>query len=163
MPAHVKTGSRHRANKCRSLPNAPRLGKELRTPRPLQHRENGQGIACCHSPLKCGPSLNPSDCQSAYASDLLYLIVLGLSKCCTSLLYQHLTTHAARWIPRSLLGVSIIWTIVSIILIGIRCSRTQPWTDINDKCRSLVSAFIIPSHLIPSPTPESLKSEPPQA
>ncbi|RAH73873.1 uncharacterized protein BO66DRAFT_468296 [Aspergillus aculeatinus CBS 121060] len=75
--------------------------------------------------------------KSAYASDLLYLIVLGLSKCCTSLLYQHLTTHAARWIPRSLLGVSIIWTIVSVILIGIRCSRTQPWTDINDKCRSL--------------------------
>ncbi|OJJ97715.1 hypothetical protein ASPACDRAFT_45812 [Aspergillus aculeatus ATCC 16872] len=75
--------------------------------------------------------------KSAYASDLLYLMVLGLSKCCTSLLYQHLTTHAARWIPRSLLGVSIIWTIVSVILVGIRCSRTQPWTDINDNCRSL--------------------------
>ncbi|PYI28709.1 hypothetical protein BP00DRAFT_459200 [Aspergillus indologenus CBS 114.80] len=75
--------------------------------------------------------------KSAYASDLLYIVVLGLSKCCTSLLYQHLTTHAARWIPRSLLGLSIIWTIVSVILVGVRCSRTQPWTDINDKCSSL--------------------------
>ncbi|PYH78868.1 hypothetical protein BO82DRAFT_316641, partial [Aspergillus uvarum CBS 121591] len=75
--------------------------------------------------------------KSAYASDLLYIIVLGLSKCCTSLLYQHLTTHAARWIPRSLLGLSIIWTIVSVILVAIRCSRTQPWIDINDKCSSL--------------------------
>ncbi|PYH43872.1 uncharacterized protein BP01DRAFT_392971 [Aspergillus saccharolyticus JOP 1030-1] len=83
------------------------------------------------------PSHTEAMVKSVYASDLLYILILGLSKCCTSLLYQHLSTHATRWIPRSILGASIVWTIVAVILVAVRCSRTHPWTDINDKCSDL--------------------------
>ncbi|OOF91938.1 hypothetical protein ASPCADRAFT_133990 [Aspergillus carbonarius ITEM 5010] len=76
--------------------------------------------------------------KTAYASDLLYITILGFSKCCTSVFYEHLSTLTSRWITRGLLGLSIVWTFISILLVAIRCSH-HPWEDINHVCGSLLS------------------------
>ncbi|PWY81735.1 hypothetical protein BO94DRAFT_520536 [Aspergillus sclerotioniger CBS 115572] len=76
--------------------------------------------------------------KTAYASDLLYITILGFSKCCTSLFYEHLSTFTSRWTTRSLLVLSVVWTFISILLVAIRCSH-NPWEDINHVCGSLLS------------------------
>ncbi|PYI09475.1 hypothetical protein BO78DRAFT_404995 [Aspergillus sclerotiicarbonarius CBS 121057] len=84
------------------------------------------------------PSKTATMEKSAYASDLLYITILGLSKCCTSVFYEHLSTLTARWITRGLLVLSVVWTLISILLVAIRCSH-DPWQDINHACESLLS------------------------
>ncbi|PWY85952.1 hypothetical protein BO70DRAFT_423068 [Aspergillus heteromorphus CBS 117.55] len=95
---------------------------------------------------KSGELLNPSDTgamdKSVYASDLLYIIILGLSKCCTSLFYQHLSPFTTRRVTRGLLGLSVAWTILSTFLLAIRCSR-DPWKDINHDCDSLLTHWTV--------------------
>lgn len=71
-------------------------------------------------------------------SDLIYIIILGLSKCCTSLFYEQLSAFTDRWMTRGLLGLSITWTLIATFLLAIRCGR-EPWTDINHDCDSIVS------------------------
>ncbi|RAK96489.1 uncharacterized protein BO80DRAFT_224707 [Aspergillus ibericus CBS 121593] len=84
------------------------------------------------------PSRTANMEKSAYASDLLYIAILGLSKCCTSVFYEHLSTFTSRWLTRGLLVLSMAWTLISILLVAIRCSH-DPWEDINHVCGPLLS------------------------
>jgi len=80
--------------------------------------------------------------QSAYASDVLYLTTLYLSKCCVHFLYLHLTpnrTHnRASW---AVMGLSTVWVICSIFMIGVNCELNQPWANIAARCSSMVRAL----------------------
>jgi hypothetical protein len=80
--------------------------------------------------------------QSAYASDVLYLITLYLSKCFVHFLYLHLTPNRAHnrtsW---AVMGLSTVWVICSIFMIGVNCELNQPWADIAARCSNMVRAL----------------------
>ncbi|PWY77308.1 hypothetical protein BO94DRAFT_588639 [Aspergillus sclerotioniger CBS 115572] len=71
-----------------------------------------------------------------YATDLFYVLVLGLSKVGTMLFYQNLSLERTRWMVNVVLSCCAVWTIVAILLLGIRCS-THPWNDIDRECGGL--------------------------
>ncbi|PYH97341.1 hypothetical protein BO71DRAFT_140371 [Aspergillus ellipticus CBS 707.79] len=74
--------------------------------------------------------------KAGYAADLLYILGLGLSKTCTTVFYQNLSLQRTRWLINLLLSACAIWTVVGMLLLGIRCSN-HPWRDINHDCRGL--------------------------
>lgn len=79
--------------------------------------------------------------QTTYAADILGLLVLGLSKITSSLFYETLFSQLHLRLIRSTLISMVLWTILSVILVGVRCSD-QPWFDIGaSQCSSLVSLF----------------------
>jgi hypothetical protein len=65
-----------------------------------------------------------------------------LSKCATAFLFLRLTPgrgHAfAIW---GTISTSIVWAIVSIFLIAIRCHPAHPWTDITNTCTGLFARW----------------------
>ncbi|KAL3481065.1 hypothetical protein BJX99DRAFT_243951 [Aspergillus californicus] len=74
--------------------------------------------------------------KAGYTADILSIIVLGLSKIATCLFYEALFYQMQRRFIRVVLGATIIWTVVSILLVSIRCS-SQPWHDFSDECGGL--------------------------
>jgi hypothetical protein len=85
--------------------------------------------------------------QRAYESDLLFVIVLGLSKCCTVVLYQHLSSRVFHSMTYGMLGATVIWTLTSLLLLAIRCSH-DPWEDIDHRCGGLVRALLRQSRVV---------------
>jgi len=77
-----------------------------------------------------------------YATDILYIIVLGLSKIDTTILYGKLSLQPSAWMSNFILIASGIWMISSILLLAIRCDAT-PWEDINRKCGGLLPRWIV--------------------
>lgn len=75
--------------------------------------------------------------KTGYAADILSVVALGLSKIATCLFYEALFSQLQRRIIRALLATVIIWTLLSIFLVAIRCS-SHPWRDITEQCSSLV-------------------------
>ncbi|RAL03183.1 uncharacterized protein BO80DRAFT_423152 [Aspergillus ibericus CBS 121593] len=71
-----------------------------------------------------------------YATDLFYVLVLGLSKIGTILFYQNLSLQRARWMINVILLSCAVWTIIAMLLLGIRCS-SHPWSDIDMDCGGL--------------------------
>ncbi|OOF93883.1 hypothetical protein ASPCADRAFT_7374 [Aspergillus carbonarius ITEM 5010] len=68
-----------------------------------------------------------------YATDLFYVLVLGLSKVGTMLFYQNLSLERTKWMINVVLSACAVWTIVAILLLAIRCSD-HPWSDIDKEC-----------------------------
>lgn len=75
--------------------------------------------------------------QMGYASDILFVVTLGLSKITTTVFYMTLFKQKLRAVIRGLLGAGCIWVILSIILLAVRCGH-QPWLDIDAQCGGLV-------------------------
>ncbi|KAJ5951284.1 uncharacterized protein N7479_009697 [Penicillium vulpinum] len=65
-----------------------------------------------------------------YAADIFSIVVLGLSKMTSCMFYEGLFSQVQRRIPYVILRVMIVWTIISVLLLGIRCS-SKPWSDIS--------------------------------
>ncbi|KAL4805350.1 hypothetical protein BDV18DRAFT_18323 [Aspergillus unguis] len=63
-----------------------------------------------------------------YAADILSIVALGLSKISTCLFYEALFSQLQKTLIRVLLAVSVVWTILSIILVAVRCT-SRPWLD----------------------------------
>ncbi|KAL4786502.1 hypothetical protein BJX76DRAFT_355049 [Aspergillus varians] len=74
--------------------------------------------------------------KAGYAADILFIVAIGLSKIATCLFYEALFSQLPRRIIRTLLVTTIIWTLMSILLVAIRCSQ-QPWHDISGRCSGL--------------------------
>ncbi|OQE00406.1 hypothetical protein PENVUL_c052G00070 [Penicillium vulpinum] len=73
-----------------------------------------------------------------YAADIFSIVVLGLSKMTSCMFYEGLFSQVQRRIPYVILRVMIVWTIISVLLLGIRCS-SKPWSDISAaECSGLV-------------------------
>jgi hypothetical protein len=75
--------------------------------------------------------------KAAYAADILCIVVLGLSKITTSMFYEVLFSQVRRLLIQAVLGGVIVWTLVAIILLAVRCSH-DPWNDISAQCKGLV-------------------------
>ena len=73
-----------------------------------------------------------------YAADIFSVVVLGLSKMTTCLFYEGLFSQMQRRLSFVSLLVMIAWTILSTLLLGIRCS-SFPWSEISvTECNGLV-------------------------
>jgi hypothetical protein len=77
----------------------------------------------------------------AYASDILFVVTLGLSKITTAVFYMTLFKQKLRVVIRGLLVGGCIWVIVSVILLAVRCGH-QPWLDIDAQCGGLVWSML---------------------
>ncbi|PVI01607.1 hypothetical protein DM02DRAFT_341538 [Periconia macrospinosa] len=76
------------------------------------------------------PTVVPRMQKLGFAADLLYLIVLFLSKCCVSFLFLNLTPGNAHMrVIWTTVAASSTWVITSILLEAIRCNPSHPWTD----------------------------------
>ncbi|KAL2838124.1 hypothetical protein BJY01DRAFT_220280 [Aspergillus pseudoustus] len=72
-----------------------------------------------------------------YAADITSILALSSSKLVTCTFYEGLFYQMQRRFIRSILIVTIIWTVMSILLLAIRCD-SRPWTDISSsQCSSL--------------------------
>ncbi|KAL4996449.1 hypothetical protein BDV10DRAFT_172153 [Aspergillus recurvatus] len=74
--------------------------------------------------------------KAGYAADILSIVALGFSKISTCLFYEALFSQLPRRIIRSILAATIIWTVVAVFLVTIRC-RDEPWYDISARCGGL--------------------------
>ncbi|THC92347.1 hypothetical protein EYZ11_008191 [Aspergillus tanneri] len=70
------------------------------------------------------------------AVDLLYILVLGLSKICTMMFYRNLSLRGTKLL-NTILGGCAAWIILGMALLGVRCS-SRPWEDINNRCAGLL-------------------------
>jgi hypothetical protein len=75
--------------------------------------------------------------KAAYAADILAITVLGLSKLAICMFYEVLFWQVQSLLIRGALGGVVVWTLASIILLAVRCSR-DPWNDISAQCKGLV-------------------------
>jgi hypothetical protein len=74
-----------------------------------------------------------------YAAELLAIVVLGLSKITTCVFYGTLFSQMQHRSSRIAFGGMIIWMVMAMLLLAIRCSH-DPWYDISaNQCGSLVS------------------------
>ncbi|KAL4778898.1 hypothetical protein BJX76DRAFT_120664 [Aspergillus varians] len=65
-----------------------------------------------------------------YAADIFSIIVLGLSKMTTCMFYDGLFSQRQGRTSYGILLVMVAWTILSALLLGIRCS-SKPWSQIS--------------------------------
>ncbi|OQE40917.1 hypothetical protein PENCOP_c005G05651 [Penicillium coprophilum] len=89
--------------------------------------------------IRTKPGQTTSDrmLKTGYAADLLSIIVLGCSKISTCLFYSTLFSQIHKMFIRINLAAMVAWTILSVILLAVRCSH-DPWIDISDaQCSSL--------------------------
>ncbi|KAJ5377157.1 uncharacterized protein N7496_004566 [Penicillium cataractarum] len=79
---------------------------------------------------------------TAYAAEVLSVLVLGFSKITSSLFYETLFSQMNLRLIRGILAIMIAWTVMSVILLAVRCSD-KPWYDISDaQCSSLFPRWI---------------------
>lgn len=82
--------------------------------------------------------INLTPAKAGYAAEILSILVLGVSKVSTCLFYEGLFSQTQLRLSRSILFGVIIWMIMSVILLAVRCTD-NPWADISDaRCGSLV-------------------------
>ncbi|CEL06952.1 hypothetical protein ASPCAL10119 [Aspergillus calidoustus] len=75
--------------------------------------------------------------KTGYAADILSIATLALSKIVTCIFYESLFYQMQRRFIRSILILTVTWTIMSILLLAIRCDA-RPWTDISsEQCSGL--------------------------
>ncbi|KAL4767548.1 hypothetical protein BDW60DRAFT_211813 [Aspergillus nidulans var. acristatus] len=88
---------------------------------------------------RTGPSSTTGQARmlkAGYAADLLFIVALGSSKISTCLFYEALFSQLPRRVIRTILAATIIWTVIALFLVAIRC-RDGPWHDISARCGSL--------------------------
>ncbi|KAJ5732415.1 hypothetical protein N7493_003896 [Penicillium malachiteum] len=78
--------------------------------------------------------------KAIYASDILYVALLGLSKASTTIFYRTITMRSAKCILYALLTVIALWEPTSIVLASVRCG-SRPWNDIDSSCSLLFSRW----------------------
>ncbi|OKL55977.1 hypothetical protein UA08_08757 [Talaromyces atroroseus] len=93
-------------------------------------------------PLCCMSGLTPMILWIGYAADLLYILILGLSRI-TGMVFFHdiFNLHSSKTIYSSM-GISLFGTVASLILGALRCDRRAPWQDISSECNSLLRHWI---------------------
>jgi hypothetical protein len=63
-----------------------------------------------------------------------------LSKACIALLFMRLSP-GKNHIRASKIALisSIVWAVVSIFMVALKCNLSHPWVEYNQKCTNLVS------------------------
>ncbi|OGE58191.1 hypothetical protein PENARI_c001G12544 [Penicillium arizonense] len=76
-----------------------------------------------------------------YAAEILAIVVLGLSKITTCIFYGTLFSQMQHRSNRIAFAGMIIWMVMAMLLLAIRCSH-DPWYDISaNQCGSLLSRW----------------------
>ncbi|KAJ6014360.1 hypothetical protein N7540_008951 [Penicillium herquei] len=84
---------------------------------------------------------NKNDMNKAvYASDILYVALLGFSKASTTIFYRTITMRSSQCILYALLVVIASWEPTSIVLTSVRCD-SRPWDDTDSDCSLLFSRW----------------------
>ncbi|KAI1919833.1 hypothetical protein LOZ12_002204 [Ophidiomyces ophidiicola] len=82
--------------------------------------------------------------KDAYVSDLLYISTLYVSKCSGSFFYLRIspgrTLSRAVW---CVVLLTTLWLIASVLLVGLRCNISVPWTDVTAECSSLFPRWAV--------------------
>ncbi|KAJ5475681.1 hypothetical protein N7539_007968 [Penicillium diatomitis] len=87
-------------------------------------------------------SRDDSMLKTAYVGDLLAILALGLSKVTSCIFYETLFSQLQLHLIRGVLVAMLLWTVLSIVLVGVRCSD-QPWLDLSaSQCGSLFPRWI---------------------
>lgn len=80
--------------------------------------------------------------QADYASTLLYLVALGLSKCSVIALIMRLTSNRQHLVVLYInIGAAVVWALSSFLLITIACSPAQPFRDLASQCSGLFARW----------------------
>ncbi|EGE78868.1 hypothetical protein RJZ56_001618 [Blastomyces dermatitidis] len=73
--------------------------------------------------------------KATYAADMLYVLTHCVSKCSAALFYLRISPGRSHiFMAWGLVGLSVIWAVISMILISLGCDHSRPWTDISSKC-----------------------------
>lgn len=98
--------------------------------------------------------------QSAYASDILYVISIWLTKCSMVFLFRRLSADKRHIFLLNLLsGGVLLLGVASIFVVALRCTLSRPWDFIDDHCTSqlaqweAVAAFDIFTEALLAATP----------
>ena len=77
--------------------------------------------------------------QGSYASDILFIITLWLTKCSAAFLFLRLTPNYYHVLAsRAILAATTVWAVASILMVALRCNLVEPWIFINVQCTNLV-------------------------
>lgn len=77
-----------------------------------------------------------------HAVDVLYLLTLYLSKCCTIAIYHRLTPcERHRDILWGLLGLGTLWIITSTVMIAVSWGDNDSWATSGEPCHNLVHSL----------------------
>lgn len=80
--------------------------------------------------------------KTAYASDILFVFTLLLSKYCVGFLFMRLTPDPRQRVTAwAIMAASTVWGVISIFLLAIRCHPSHPWADLDDHCSGLFSRW----------------------
>ncbi len=86
--------------------------------------------------------------QDVYASDLLYIVGMWLTKCSAAFLFLRLSpdrVHMAA--AKALLAASTVFMLISVLAVALRCSLAHPWLVVGEQCSGLVSGLRVPRYL----------------
>ncbi|KKZ60587.1 hypothetical protein EMCG_04764 [[Emmonsia] crescens] len=77
--------------------------------------------------------------KATYAADMLYVLTHCASKCSAALFYLRISPSRSHgFIAWGLVGLSVIWAAISMILISLGCDHARPWTDVSLRCTSML-------------------------
>ncbi|KAE9367678.1 hypothetical protein N431DRAFT_349139 [Stipitochalara longipes BDJ] len=77
--------------------------------------------------------------KAAYSSELLYIMILWLTKCSVALLLLRLSPQREHnLVSYGILASSTVLMIVSVFMVALRCDMAEPWIFINSQCTNLL-------------------------
>ena len=76
--------------------------------------------------------------QASYASDILFIFTLYLTKCAVVFLFLRLSPDRRHVMAsKIILGLATVLTVASIFMIAISCNVSAPWAFIDEHCTNL--------------------------
>ncbi|EGC47882.1 conserved hypothetical protein [Histoplasma capsulatum var. duboisii H88] len=75
---------------------------------------------------------------ATYAADILYIVTHCISKSSAALFYLWISPSRSHvFVAWGLVGVSVIWAVVSMILLSSVCGFPRPWLDASSHCAAM--------------------------
>ncbi|OJD25684.1 hypothetical protein ACJ73_02948 [Blastomyces percursus] len=76
--------------------------------------------------------------KATYAADMLYVLTHCVSKSSAALFYLRISPGRSHiFVAWGLVGLSVIWAVISMILISLGCNHSRPWIDVSSNCAGL--------------------------
>ncbi|KAH6721030.1 hypothetical protein BKA61DRAFT_699310 [Leptodontidium sp. MPI-SDFR-AT-0119] len=80
--------------------------------------------------------------KAIYASEILYIITIWLTKCSVAFLFIRLSPDRRHTLASyTILGASTIFMFISVLIVSLRCELSQPWIFVESKCPHLFARW----------------------